>query len=240
METVTNFIFLGSKIPADGDSRHEIKRCLLLGKKAMTNLVSLLKSRYYFANKGLSSQSYGFSSSHVWIWELNHKEGWTPKNWCFRAVVLEKTLKSPLNSKEIKPVNPKGNQHWIFIGKTDAEAEARIPWPPDVKRWLTGKDPDAGKDWGQEEKRAAEDEMAGWHCWLNGHEFEETPGDGEGQGSWHAVLHGVAKSRTQLSDWTTILFRLLWNMFSHLTQPSSSSRIISAVIINSLQTKKQT
>ena len=112
-----------------------------------------------FADKGLYSQSYGLSSSHVQMWELDHKEGWALKNWCFQTVVLEKTIESPLDSKEIKAVNPKGNQSWIFIGKTDAEAKAPILWPPDVKNWLVGKDPDAGKDWGQEEKGATEDEM---------------------------------------------------------------------------------
>ena len=124
-----------------------------------------------FSNKGLSSQSYGFFSSCVWMWELDHKKSWVQKNWCFWTVVLEKTLESLLDCKEIKSVNPKGNQPWIFIGRTDAEAEALIPWPPDVKSWLTGKDPDAGKDWGQEEKGTTEDEMAGWHHWLDGHEF---------------------------------------------------------------------
>ena len=114
------------------------------------------KQRYYFANKGLSSQSYDFSSSHVWMWVLDHKESWVPKNWCFWTVVLGKTLESPMNCKEIKPVNPKGNQSWIFIGRTDAEAEAPILWPPYVKNWLTGKDPDAGKDWRQEEKGMTE------------------------------------------------------------------------------------
>ena len=117
------------------------------------------KQRYYFANKGLSSQSYGFSSSHVWIQELDCNESWALKNWCFWTVVLEKTLESPLGSKEIKPVNPKGNQPWIFIGGTDAEAEIPVLWPPDMKSWLIGKDPDAGKDWGQEEKGTKEDEM---------------------------------------------------------------------------------
>ena len=129
------------------------------------------------------SQSYGFSSRHVWMWQLDHKEGWTLKNWCFWTVVLEKTLESPLDCKEIKPVHPKGNQSWIFIGRTDVEAEAPILWPPDAKSWLIRKDPDAGKDWRQEEKGTIEDEMVGWHHWLNGHEFEQAPGDGEGQGS---------------------------------------------------------
>ena len=131
---------------------------------------------------GLSSQSYSFSSSHVWMWELNHKESWALKNWCFLSVVL-KTLENSLDCKEIKPVHPKGNQSWIFTGKTDAEAETLILWSPDAKNWLIGKDPDAGKDWGQEEKGTTEDEMVGWHHWLNGHEFEQAPGVGDGQGS---------------------------------------------------------
>ena len=114
--------------------------------------------------------------------ELGHKEGWVLKNWCYQTVVLEKTLQSPLDCKEIKPVNPKRNQPWIFIGRTDAKAEALILWPPDTKSWLVGKDPDAGKDWGQDEKRETEDEMVGWHHWLNGHELEQTLGDSEGQG----------------------------------------------------------
>ena len=143
------------------------------------------KQRYHFADKGLSSQSFGFSSSHVWMWELNHKEGWVVKNWCFWIVVLKKTLQSPLDSKEIKPVNPKGNQPWIFTGRTDADAEAKalILWSPYKKSRLIGKDTHAGKDWGQEERGVTEDEMVGWHQWLNGHEFEQTPRDSEGQGS---------------------------------------------------------
>ena len=130
--------------------------------------------RHHFADKGLYGQSYGFSSSHVRRWELDHKEGWALKNWCFQTVVLEKTLESPLDCKEIKPVNPKGNQPWRFIGRTDAEAAALILLPCDMKSWLSGKDPDAGKDWGQEEKGVTEDELVGWHHWLNGHESEQT------------------------------------------------------------------
>ena len=141
------------------------------------------KQRHYFAEKGPSSQSYGFSSSHVWLSELDYKESWVLKNWCFWTVVLEKTLESPLDCKEIQPVHPKGNQSWIFTGRTNAEAETPILWSPDVNSQLIGKDPDAGKDWGQEEKGTAEDEMAGWHHWLKGHEFEQTHGDSEGQGS---------------------------------------------------------
>ena len=131
------------------------------------------KQRHYFANKGPSSQSYGFSSSHVWMWELDYKESRVSKNWCFWTVVLEKTLGSPLDCKEIQPVHPEGNQSWIFIARTDVEAETPILWPPDAKSWLIWKDPDAGKDWGQEEKGTTEDEMAGWHHRLNGHEFEQ-------------------------------------------------------------------
>ena len=123
------------------------------------------KQRYYFADKGSSSQSYGFSHSHVWMWELDHKESWAVKNWCFWTVVLEKTLESLLDCKEIKPVNPQGNQSWIFIGRIDAEAEAPILWPPDAKNWHIGKDSDAGKDWRQEENGMTEDEMR-WDDWM--------------------------------------------------------------------------
>ena len=130
------------------------------------------KQWHYFADKGLSSQSYGFSSSHVWMWELDYKESWALKNWCFCIVVLEKTHESPLDCKEIKPVYPKGDQSWIFIGRTDVKAETPILWLPDAKNWLIGKDPDAGKDWRWEEKGTTEDEMVGWHHPLNGHQFE--------------------------------------------------------------------
>ena len=131
-ETVIEFIFLGSKITVDDDCSHEIKRHLLLGRKVMTNLESILKNRHYFHNKGSSSQSYGFSSSHVWMWELDYKESWAPKNWCFWNVVLENTLKSLLDCKEIHPVHPKGDQPWVFIARTDAEAETPVLWPPDA------------------------------------------------------------------------------------------------------------
>ena len=167
-----DFIFLGSKITADGDCSHEIKRCLLLGRKTMTNLDSILKKqRHYLADRGLSSQSYSFSSSHVWIWELDYKESWALKNWCFWTVVLGKTLESPLDSKEIKLVHSKGNQSWIFTVRTNAETETPILWLPNAKKWLIWKDPDAGKDWRWEE-RAQQDEMVGWHHWLDGREFE--------------------------------------------------------------------
>jgi len=173
METVSDFILGGSKITADGDCIHEIKRCLLLGRKDMTNLDSVLKKqRHYFVDKGLSSQSYGFSRSHVCMWELDNKESWAPKNVWFWNVVLEKTLESPLDYKEIQPVHPKGDQSWVFIGRTDVEAETPILWPPDAKSWLIGKDPDAGKEWRQEEKGTTEDELVGWHHRLDRHEFE--------------------------------------------------------------------
>ena len=164
--------FLGSKITADGDRSHEIKRRLLLGRKVMTNLDSILKSRgITLTKKGPSIQSYGFSSSHVWMWELDYKESWVLNNWCFWTVMLEKTLESPLDCKEIQPVHPKGNQSWIFIGRTDAKAEILIHWLPDAKNQLIGKDPDAGKDWRREDKGMTEDEMVGWHHRCDGHKF---------------------------------------------------------------------
>ena len=144
----------------------------------------------------LPCQSCGFSSGHVWMWELDHKKGWELKNWCFWTVVLEKTLENPLDCKEIKPVNPKGNQSWTFIGRTDAEAEAPIVWPPDVTSWLIRKDANAEKDWGQEEKGTTEDEMVGWHHWLNVHEFDQAPGVAEGQVSLSCCHHGVTELDT--------------------------------------------
>ena len=170
VERVTDFIFRGSKITAGSDCGHEIKRHLLLGRKAMTNLDSILKSRNITFPKKVCIVKASFSSGHVQMWKLDCKEGWAPKNWWFWTVVL-KTLESPLDCMEIKPVNPIGNQPWIFIRRTDAEAEAPILWPPDAKSRLIWKDPDAGKDWRLEEKGRTEDEMVRWHHWLNGHEF---------------------------------------------------------------------
>ena len=171
METVTDFIVLGSKITADGDCSHEIKRRLLCGRKAMTTLDSILKSRdIILPTEVRLVKAIVFPSSHVWMWELHYKESWVLKNWCFWTVVLEETLESPLDSKEIQPVHPKENHFWIFIGRTAARAP--ILWPPDVKNWLTRKDPDTGKDWRQKGKGTTEDDMVGWHHQLNGHEFE--------------------------------------------------------------------
>ena len=157
-----NFIFLGSKITANCDCSHEIKRHFLFGRKALTNLQHILESRdITLPTKVCLVKALVFFSSHVWMWELDYKESWALKNWCFWNVML-KTLECPLDSKEIQPVNPKGNQSWIFIGRTDAEAETPIIWPPDVKNWLIWKDPDAEKQWRWEEKGTTEDEMVGW------------------------------------------------------------------------------
>ena len=180
----------------------KLKDAHLLGRKAMTNL-DVLKSRdTTLPTKVYRVKSMFFFSSHEWMWGFDHKEGWAPKNWCFHTVVLEKTLENPLDCKEIKPVNPKGNQSSIFIGRTDAEAA--IIQLPDVKSRIIGKDHDAGKDWRQE-KGTTEDEVAGWHHWLNGHEFEEALGVGDGQGS----LHGM-QSQTVRHDWATEITELNW------------------------------
>ena len=160
------------------------------------------KQVHYFADKGSSSQRYGFSTSHVWMWELDHKESWVLKNWCFWTVVLEKIPESPLECKEIKPVNPQGSQPWIFTGRTDAEVEAPILWPPDGKNWLIWKDPDARKDERQEKKGVTENEMVGWHHRLYGDEFEKALGVGDGQRSLACCSPRGHKSR---HDWATEL-----------------------------------
>ena len=154
--------------------------------------------------QSLYSPCYGFPRGHVWMWELEYKESWAQKNWCFWTVELEKTLENPLDCKEVQPVHPKGNHSWIFIGRTDAEAETTIIWPPDAKSWLIRKDPDAEKDWRQEEKMMTEDEMVEWYHWLNRHEFEQAQELVMDREAWHAADHGVAKSWIWLSEWTEL------------------------------------
>ena len=193
METVADFIFLGSKITVDNDHSHEIKR--LLGRKTMVNLDSVLKSRDITLPTKVCTVPAVFSSSHVWMWKLDHKEGWMPKNWCFQILGLEKTLESPLDSKETKPVNPKGNQPWIFTGRTDAEVGAPVFWSPDLRSQLFGKDPDTGKDWRLEEEGATEDELVGWHpdsMDMSLSKLQKIVKDGE---ACRAAVHGVAKSQ---------------------------------------------
>ena len=180
-ETVSDFLFLGPKITADGDCSHEIKRQLLLESYDQPRQ-HIEKQRHYFANKGPCSQGYGFSSGHVWMWELDCEESWALKNWCIWTVVLEKTLESPLDCKEIQPVHSKGDQSWVFFERNDAKAEIPVLWPLHAKSWLIGKDSDAGRDWQKEEKGTTEDEMSGWHHWLDGRAFEWTPGVGDRQG----------------------------------------------------------
>ena len=173
VETVTDFILGGSKITVDGNCSHEIKRCFILGRNVMTNLDSILKSRdITLPTKVCLVKAVVFPVVTYGCESWAIKESWVLTNWCFWTMVLEKTLESPLDCKEIQLVHPKGNQSWIFIGRTDGEAKVAILWPPDVKNWLTGKDPDAMKDWRQEDKGMTEDEMVGWHHQLNGHEFE--------------------------------------------------------------------
>ena len=184
-------------------------------QKAKILLFFIKKQRSYFANKCSCSQGYGFSNSHVWMWELDYRESWVLKNWCFWTVVLEKTLESPLDCKEIQPVHPKGDQSWVIIGRSDVEAETAIFWPSDVKSWLIGKDPVAGKDWGQE-KGTIEDEMVGWHHWLNGHEFGWAPGVGVGQGGLACCSSlGREESDTiERLEWTE--YQSFWNSYKSL------------------------
>ena len=210
VETVSDFIFGGSKITADGDCSHEIKRRLLLGRKVMTNLDSIFKSRDMTLPAKVRLVKAMVFPVVMYGCELDYKESWAPKNWYFWTVVLEKTLESPWDCKEIQPVHPKGDQSWVFIGGTDAEAETPILWPPDVKSWLIGKDPDTGKDWGQEEKGTTEDETVGWHHRLNEYGFGWTPGVGDGQGglaccgSWVRKELDMTERLNWLTDWRLI------------------------------------
>ena len=171
METVTDFI-LGLQNHCRWWLQPWTWKTFAPWKKSYDQSRQHIKKQRHVAIKGPASQSYGFPSSHVWMWELDYKESWVPKNWSFWNVVLKKILESPLDSKEIQSVNPKRNQYWIFFGRTDAEAEVPKLWPPDGKSWFIRKDPDAGKDWKQGDKGMTEDETVGWHHWLNGREFE--------------------------------------------------------------------
>ena len=165
-----------------------------------------------FANKGPSSQGYGFSSGHVRMWRLDCEESWAPKNWWFWTVVLEKTLESPLDCKEIQPVHSRGYQPWDFFGRNDAKAETPVFWPPHEMSWLIEKDSDAGRDWGQEEKGMTEDEMAGWHYWLDGRESEWTPGVGDGQVglAWCDSWGRKESDTTEQVNWTELNWNILW------------------------------
>ena len=218
METARNFIFLASKISADGDCSHEIKMLAPWKKSYDQPRQHIQKQRHCFANKGPSSQGYGFSSGHVWMRELDCEESWALKNWCFWTVVLEKTLESPLDCKEIQPVYSKG-ESWVFFGRNDAEAETPILWPPHAKSWLTGKDSDAGRDWGQEEKGMTEDEMAGWHQWLDGRESEWTLVVGDGQGGLACCSSWGCKESdtTERLNWTeSFCLVSLQRIFRHI------------------------
>ena len=192
----------------------------------MTNLESILKSRDVTLPTGPSSQSYGFSSRHVWMWELDYKESWAPKNWCFCTVVLEKTFESPLDCKEIQPVSPKGNQSWVFIGRTDVEAETPVLWPPDTKNWLIRKDPDA--------RKIEDGRRMGWQRmrWLDGitntmdmslSRLQELVMDRE---AWRAAVHGVTKSRSWLSDWTELMCRSDMLVYCKMIAPTVLCHVI--------------
>ena len=193
----------------DGDYSHEIKTLAPWRKNYDKPRQHIKKQTLLCHKKVHIVKAMVFFSSHVWIWELDHKKGRVPKNWCLWTVVLENTLESPLDCKEIQPVNPQGNQSWIFIRRTDTEAEVPILWPPDANSRLIGKDPDAGKDWRQEEKGMTEDEMVGWHHRLNGYEFEQALGNGEGQGSL-ACCSPWGHRESTTTERQTITITVLW------------------------------
>ena len=189
LETVSDFIFGGSKITADGDCSHQSKRRLLLGRKVMTNLNSILKSRDITLPTKVHLVKAVFPSSHVWMWDLDYKESWAQKNWCFWAVVLEKTLESPWTARRSNQSILKGNSPEYSLEGLILKLKLQYFGHLIVKNWLIWKDPDAGKDWGQEEKGTTEDEIIGWHHQLNGHEFLQALGVGDGQGTQGRVWH---------------------------------------------------
>ena len=212
METVTDFIFLGSKIIADGDCSL-IKRCLLLERKAMANLDSTLKRRDITCTTNVCLvKAMIFCISNIWMWEMEHNEGWAPKNWCFWTVVLEKTLENPMDCEEIQPIHPKGDQSWIFIGRTDDEVKLHLWWwseapilqPPDATSWLIGKDPDAGKDWRQEEKGTTEDMVVDGITNLMDVSLSKLRELVMNRKVCHAAVHGVSRSWTWSSDWAKL------------------------------------
>ena len=197
--SMSDFIFLGSKITADGDCSHEIKRHLLLGRKVISNLDSIFKSRDITLPTKIRLVKAMVFPVVMYGWELDCEESWVPKNWCFWTVVLEKTLEGPLDCKEIQPVHSKGDQPWDFFGRNDAKAETPVLWAPHAKCWLIGKESDAGRDWGQEERGMTEDEMAGWH-----HGLEWTPGDGDGQGGLACCDSWGRKESDMTENWTEL------------------------------------
>ena len=211
METVSDFILLGSKITADGDCSHEINTRLLIGRKVMSNLDSILKSR----DITLPAKVH-LVKAMVFPVVTYRCESWTIKKAvCQRIDAFElwywRRLLSPLDCKEIQPVHLKGDQSWMFFGRTDIEAETPILWPPDVKSWLIWKDPDAGDNWGWEEKKTTEDEMVGWHHYSMDMSFSKLQELVMDRDAWHVAVHGVTKSRTWLSDWTELNWILSWN-----------------------------
>ena len=203
------------------------------GKDTYSLEEKLLPTWIVYSKADPSSQGYGFSCGHVWMWELDCEEGWTLKNWWFSTIVLEKTLESPLDRKEIQPVHSEGDQPWDFFGRNDAKAETPVLWPPHVKSWLFGKDSDAGRDWGQEEKGTKEDEMAGWHHWLNGHESEWTPGVGDGQGG---LVCCSSWGRRVRHDWVT---ELNWIFQNELIVSDPTSSVIFIVFLLTCNTLRQ-
>ena len=196
----------------------KLKDAYSLEEKLWPTQIAYWKAETLLANKGPSSQGYGFSSGHVWMWDLDCEEGWALKNWCLWIVVLEKTLESPMDCKEIQPVHSEGDQSWVFFGRTHAEAEAPVLWPPHAKSWLIGKDSDARRDWWQEEKGMTEDEMAGWHHRIDGREFEWTPRVGDGQGglaccnSWGRKELDTTErlNWTELKDFSPLTSGIYW------------------------------